>query len=1040
MQFTDIMVEARTKLERTAIRVESNSIITTGNFLQSGDEDPIGICLLYHVGPLLMDFQLSPKRPFLYLIKKDSKRRIDFIKSRLVDMIVWGRETVNDKCLLFEYLHEEWTPKIPHPRKYLLRHFNPTNGLASLNRCTMSVEGFVPTSFVLGPPSPSSPNNCNSHLKAYNLFDLLIHEVDGHLGQGEQLHEIAENRDRDEYCYADSQAIALAESIDFDKVEAVVQEDFENLDHNIDHLENSNNVGLENSVVEKFEVARASNRFIGLFGEPSSELDEDYDPYCDSAQMWDDISKVKTHQYRLVDPKLLAKPHVCYWLRYVFNIEFPQKSTFQCKYEADNYVEYGFDSSKKPALAKKSGSLQPTFKKNYDIINNHYKDPRHVKLMETYVIKKARTISDLYFTLQLKTDTNDNSQYAATNRRFRSVFTMAQQGWSLNTFKELMRLQRANGLPIGHHYLNYEGAYKMLEVMYNDQHEKLIAHLMGDDKPISLIVDSATDISKNHYLIVLFQKLERSAPVVYFYKLIPIGSKESASDLRDAMVREFESEKDGFAIHLKHHLLGFASDGASVMMGQNGLGKKLEKWVGLGRKLFIFHDVGHRYELVFKRALHEDDYSVFFEKQLNDVASFANGRSHKIKHYISETAVANDQTFLNLAHHFEVRWASSHYLVLKKLEKSYPALCNGLKAIMQSSRFTAKQREKAHDLLTGLRDRRFVLHLAFRMDVMWELQLTSKMSQRRGSLIFDKARHRDRLNDAFEDMKSRDGPYLTKAFYDDILIADCNNIVCSSERATSEERYYQADVAYYKGFELGPKVALHYDGEMPPKLFDVRNDTLEDLQSELQTYFKTEEIGKFKIFDPINFPTLKEDANTFGQDEILAISKLFGFNNQDQNEISKEWQSLVLEIVNDLEFPVIKETESNYFWFFYFNDNKVTIKPKIKQVLEMALSIAASSADAERGFSRVTDTKTKKRNRMGHKLLNYLVWFNTNVFYSVEEFPALYYPKLWRQLKYCLVDDPTLPSKRQRLDEVELFEDEYFLENRKVLVGKSSLF
>ena len=259
-------------------------------------------------------------------------------------------------------------------------------------------------------------------------------------------------------------------------------------------------------------------------------------------------------------------------------------------------------------------------------------------------------------------------------------------------------------------------------------------------------------------------------------------------------------------------------------------------------------------------------------------------------------------------------------------------------------------------------------------------------------------------------------------------------------RATSEERYYQADVAYYKGFELGPKISLQYDGEMPPKLFDVRNNTLEDLQAELHTYFKTEEIGNFKIFYPINFPTSKEEANTFGQDEILEISKLFGFDHQDQKEISTEWQSLVLEIVSDLEFPVIKESESNYFSFFYFNDNKVSIQPKIRHMLEMALSIAASSAGAERGFSQVTDTKTKKRNRMGHNLLNYLVWFNTNVFYSVEEFPALYYSKLWRQLKYCLVDDPTLPSKRQRLDEVELFEDEYFLENRKVLVGKSSLF
>ena len=143
---------------------------------------------------------------------------------------------------------------------------------------------------------------------------------------------------------------------------------------------------------------------------------------------------------------------------------------------------------------------------------------------------------------------------------------------------------------------------------------------------------------------------------------------------------------------------------------------------------------------------------------------------------------------------------------------------------------------------------------------------------------------------------------------------------------------------------------------------------------------------------------------------------------------------------HDVEFPVVREGESNYFWFFYFNDNKVSIKPKIKKVLELAVSFGSSSSDAERGFSSVANTKTKRRNRMGHKLLNFLVWFNMNVSYEIEEFPALYYSKLWRQLKHLFVDDPTPPTKRQKLDEIEILEDEHFHDNTKILVGKSSFF
>ena len=59
--------------------------------------------------------------------------------------------------------------------------------------------------------------------------------------------------------------------------------------------------------------------------------------------------------------------------------------------------------------------------------------------------------------------------------------------------------------------------------------------------------------------------MENNAPVVYFYKMIPLGTDESAKGLRDALVSEFESEKEGFALHLRHSLIGFASDGASVV-------------------------------------------------------------------------------------------------------------------------------------------------------------------------------------------------------------------------------------------------------------------------------------------------------------------------------------------------------------------------------------------------------------------------------------------------------------------------------------------
>ena len=76
---------------------------------------------------------------------------------------------------------------------------------------------------------------------------------------------------------------------------------------------------------------------------------------------------------------------------------------------------------------------------------------------------------------------------------------------------------------------------------------------------------------------------------------------------------------------------------------------------------------------------------------------------------------------------------------------------------------------------------------------------------------------------------------------------------------------------------------------------------------------------------------------------------------------------------------------------------------------------------------------------MGNELLNAIMWFKLNVASSVEEFPALYYSKKWKEANNMLVDDPCHPAKRKGLDE---FEEDEFNEsrNKKILSGKSALF
>ena len=54
---------------------------------------------------------------------------------------------------------------------------------------------------------------------------------------------------------------------------------------------------------------------------------------------------------------------------------------------------------------------------------------------------------------------------------------------------------------------------------------------------------------------------------------------------------------------------------------------------------------------------------------------------------------------------------------------------------------------------------------------------------------------------------------------------------------------------------------------------------------------------------------------------------------------------------------------------------------------------------------------------MGDDLLNFLVHFNMNISDDLEQFPALKFSKKWKEQGNWLVDDPTPPTKRKKIED-----------------------
>ncbi|MBV8803320.1 MAG: hypothetical protein JO131_10245 [Gammaproteobacteria bacterium] len=156
-------------------------------------------------------------------------------------------------------------------------------------------------------------------------------------------------------------------------------------------------------------------------------------------------------------------------------------------------------------------------------------------------------------------------------------------------------------------------------------HSKLIKHItdaINSNIPVSIILDSTTDMKGSHHLIVYFRTLEvdqvsenpgacQETPRVYFYKLIPIGMDETANGYFETLSNsikgiepgaensQYSSPEHEMNLYdvLKTKLRGFSSDGASVMLGKkNGLAKIIQERFAT-HKVFTIHCMAHRLQL-----------------------------------------------------------------------------------------------------------------------------------------------------------------------------------------------------------------------------------------------------------------------------------------------------------------------------------------------------------------------------------------------------------------------------------------------------------
>ncbi len=695
---------------------------------------PYGLLLLYkNPGTYLQRHQLKqPNRNELKLTAHKPFIRIDqqwvnLLQAHLVDLVVYGVDTPNSQCKIFDELYPNFV--LPIRRRYILRDVNPKGQLDySCNRCTDRHQGFLPEVFRQGPVTPGRENNCQGDLLVLEAEETLRLLEDDEAKRTDYSEELPTVGGDMAACVPDSPLAGK-------RISSASKEDIEEVAfkkaRSSDTFCSSQEKEFAATGKQMEEDKRQNIRKAIVYGEDETKEQSNI-LYWTSGRhyqrAWNRL--MSTYQSDKLPVEYISNYHQN-WFELVVNEANKALSTFRCFVCSRWYDTLVGRPNHKPLVAHPDGVLHETQDKNRKAILEHSKGVHNEVLQKLQLRLSEKNLPMSMVALQARQNVASNRKFEITAKMFRSVYLETKLNIPLDSHQAIVTMQRLNGVDMGQLHYERRSATRMLEFISKQYHEALTYSLKGVQSynPTAIILDGASDAASNHYLVVLLQLCEFNRPTIYFYRLLPVSSDETADGLLGLLTAAFVVV--GLADFFKHNLAAYGSDGAAVMQGKNnGLGKKIEEYVG--RTIVSVHCLAHRIHLAVRRAFKKFTMMFQLESFINGLYTFYY-RGHKRKSQLMEFAA---EKFWELSYIFEVRWVSSELSAVRKVIDNYDALVGDLQA--QSAMRTAAGAQ-AKGFLRTLKDKDFVEMLHFLADILNHIARYSLEMQRSAGVLIVQA-------------------------------------------------------------------------------------------------------------------------------------------------------------------------------------------------------------------------------------------------------------------------------------------------------------
>ena len=237
---------------------------------------------------------------------------------------------------------------------------------------------------------------------------------------------------------------------------------------------------------------------------------------------------------------------------------------------------------------------------------------------------------------------------------------------------ETLDLMDETGSDTGYSLHSKDSARNITNHIAAEMRKRFCKQIKDIEGKISILIDESTTLADKTTLIVYLKAENNKSldPEFLFFDLIELPNQR-AETIMDHLLKCLSDNgfDDGY---LKKHLVAFASDGASVMLGRKaGIATKMsEKYPNI----LTWHCLNHRLELAVGDTVHDITAMNHFQSFMDSLYTLYS-RSPQNQEQLKECAAKLTLQVRRIGRVLDTRWVTSSYRTVSAVWDSYDALC-----------------------------------------------------------------------------------------------------------------------------------------------------------------------------------------------------------------------------------------------------------------------------------------------------------------------------------------------------------------------------